>query len=111
MTLGSAVKGARHTPQTITWQDEDGNAWDLSNGTLTGTMVNIKDDSTARDIDGDFAFTGSGSDGEFTWTYGALDVGTVGEFWVQLKNTHSDDSYDMTKKTLFEVFEVTTVAA
>ncbi len=113
MALGNAIKGARHTPITITWKTGAGVAFDLSaaGATLTGTMVAVSPSGTSRAIDGALAFTGTGSDGEFTWTFGAVDVGTVGVFDVQFKCTYTDTTFDITKMATLEVLDVTAVAA
>ena len=104
MALASALKGARHTPQTVTWQDEDGTALDISGtgATLTGKMI-AERGGTSRAIDGTLALVDSGSGGVFTWTYGANDVGTVGVFWVQFTCTYTVGTFNRTQKAKFEV--------
>ena len=101
MALGDAIEGARHTPQTITWQDADGDAWSLVGATITGKMRPERG-GTTREITGTLALVLTGSTGQFTWTYSALDVGTVGVFWVQFKATFAS-TYDLSKKTEFEI--------
>ncbi len=104
MALGDAAKGARHTPQTITWQDADGDAWTLTSSTITGT-TRPERGGTARAITGTLALIDSGNNGQFNWTYSALDIGTVGVFWVQFKATFAGGKYDLSKKAKFEVLE------
>ncbi len=102
MALGDAVQGAISTPQTITWQDSDGTAWDLTGGTLTG-VIKPERGGAARAITGVLAFTSDGSDGEFTWARSAADLATDGTFWVQFKSTYADTDYDLTEKTKFVI--------
>ena len=102
MPLGEALEGARHTAQTITWQDEDGDAWSLIGATITGT-IRPERGGTARAITGTLVLVGTGSTGKFNWTYSAVDVGTVGVFWVQFKATFAGGTYDLSKKAKFEV--------
>ncbi len=101
MPLGEALEGARHTAQRITWQDEDGDAWSLVGATITGT-IRPERGGTARAITGTMTLVGTGSTGQFDWTYSALDIGTVGVFWVQFKATFTS-TYDLSKKAKFEV--------
>jgi len=103
MALGDAVEGARHTAQRITWQDEDGNAWVLTNSTITGT-IRPKRGGTTRAITGTLELVDSGDNGQFDWTYSAADI-VEGKFWVQFKATYADGTYDLTKKAEFNVLE------
>ena len=102
MALGDAIEGARHTAQTITWRDEDGDAWSLVGATITGTLRLVRG-GIAHAITGTLILVGTGSTGQFNWTYSALDVGTVGMFWVQFKASFTGGTYDLSKKTEFEV--------
>ena len=102
MALGDAVVGARHTAQTITWQDEDGDAWTLTGATITG-KIKPERGGTARALTGTFALVGTGSTGQFTWTYSAVDIATSGTYWVQFKATFTGGAYDLTQKTKFEI--------
>lgn len=103
MAIGNAIAGAVHTAQTLTWQDEDGNAWDISSSTITG-VLRPRRGGTARAITGTFAFVTDGSNGQFTWTYSAADA-VEDEYWVQFKATYADTTYDLTKKIEFDVLE------
>lgn len=91
MALANAVKGARHTVQTITWTDDDDTAVNLTGATLTGF---IRQSGTTRAIDGTLALVTAAS-GIFSWTYGALDVGTAGDAEVQIVATFSDTTKDI----------------
>ncbi len=102
--IGNAVEGARHTAQTITWQDSTGTAWVLTGATITGTLRPERG-GTARAITGTLALVGDGSAGQFTWTYSTADIATPGVLWVQFKATFADTTYDLTQKTTFEVLE------
>ena len=106
MSLGNAIKGARHTPIEITWKDSNGNAFDLSGGTLSGVILNADDDAESRAIDGDLDFVTDGSDGKFTWTRGANDLSEESKFYVQFKNLHDVDDYDLTKITEWNVLGI-----
>jgi len=101
MAIGSAIEGATHTSQTITWQDEDGDVWSLVNATITGRMRPERG-GTVRAITGAFALVGTGSTGQHTWAYSTADV-VLGKYWVQFKAAYADGSYDLSKKTEFEV--------
>lgn len=81
MALATAVQAARHTPQVITWQDVDGNPLNLTGATLTG-RIQSEATGAARAVDGTLTVTDAVG-GVFTWTYGAVDVGTAGAFRVQ----------------------------
>ena len=106
MSLGNAIKGARHTPIQITWKDSNGNPFDLSGGTLSGKVINADDGSTVRNIDGVFALVTDGTDGKFTWTYGANDISEESKLYVQFKNLHADTTYDLTKITEWDVLGI-----
>ena len=101
MALGDAIQGARHTAQTVTWQDSSGDAWSLVGATITGTIRSERG-GTARALTGAMALVGTGSTGQFTWTYSVADIATVGVYWVQFKATFTG-SYDLTKKATFEI--------
>jgi len=99
--LAKAIVGARHTAQSITWQDQDGNARSLSGATLTGTIQDKNGDTRA--IDGTLTPDADQvtNIGIFTWAYGAIDVGTAGEFLVEFKATYTN--YDLTFATYWKV--------
>lgn len=104
--IGNIYKGAIHTPQTITWLDDDGTAWDLSESTITGKMIDSKTGSEARDIDGALALIGDGTGGQFTWEKGDNDAGTVGDFYLQFKATYVDETYDLSSIEKFKVLDI-----
>ena len=49
---------------------------------------------------------GTGSTGQFNWTYSVADIATAGVYWVQFKATFSAGVYDVSKKAEFEILEV-----
>lgn len=102
MALSPAVQDARHSGQSITWEDEEGNPQDLTNATLTGTIKPPVGPSRA--IDGILALADA-PNGVFTWQYGALDVGTAGRHRVQFIATYPDTLNDKTFVTDFIIKE------
>lgn len=100
MSLSSAVQGARHTAQRITWTREDGSAQNLSGATLSARMVNVVSQN-ARDVDGTLTVVTAGS-GIFDWEYGENDVAAAGVFRVQFVATYSEEC-DVTFEETFEV--------
>src|SRR3989304_2523009 len=94
MSLSKAVKGARHSPQRITWKKSDGMAYDLTGATITARIKN-KVTGQIRAADGGFAIVKATS-GIFDWTYGSNDVKEAGEFEVQFIASYSDDKNDKT---------------
>jgi hypothetical protein len=93
MALQTAVVGARHTGQQITWTRTDGTAQNLSGATLTGT---IKDVTTGvvTSIAGALSIVTAAS-GIFSWAYAAGDVDAAGEFEVQFKADYGGGLYDL----------------
>jgi hypothetical protein len=92
MALQSAIEGATHTGQTITWERSDGTAHDLTGATLSGT---IRDrEGTEWAIDGLLTIT-SPIEGQFTWAYGTGDVAAAGHYEVQFKATYGDGKFDL----------------
>jgi hypothetical protein len=69
----------------LTWADSDGAAFDLTNGTVTGTIRGAAD-YTTRAIAGTITVTG-GSAGTFRWDLAAADVADAGRFTVQFVAT------------------------
>jgi hypothetical protein len=102
--ISDALVGARHTAQVITWEDDQGTAKNLTGATITARIEPLAGGS-ARAGDGVFALVGGGSTGQFTWTYGQADVGTVGRFNVQFKATFAGDSFDLSRKIEWRVLE------
>lgn len=103
MAIGDAIAGAVHTAQRITWQDEDGDAWSLVSSTITGTL-RPRRGGTKRATKGTMVLVGTGSTGQFDWTYDAADV-VEEEYWIQFKATYAGGAYDLSKKTEFDVLE------
>src|SRR3989304_2867247 len=101
MGLSNAVQGARYIPQQITWTDEDGTAVNLTGATLTGKLKNMATGGITSN-DGTLAI-GTAPAGIFSWTYGSLDGGTVGNFSVQFIATYAGP---LTEKTLTEPWRV-----
>lgn len=103
MALADAVEAARHTAQQITWTDTDGNAVNLTSSTITG-KIRQTSGSTPRSIDGTLALVTAAS-GIFSWTYGALDVGTPGDVEVQFIATFAGPVADKTTITTWRIHE------
>lgn len=106
MAIASVAQGARHIAQQITWKERDSSndlqPVDLSGSTITGHKKSK--DGTVVSCDGSFGFETDGSDGIFNWTYGAVDVGTAGNFEVMFVATYGDSTKD---KTTVEQWKVT----
>lgn len=102
MGLANAVQDARHTPQRITWEDENGDAVNLTGATLTGRIRNVFTGTEATDIDGALDIV-SPDEGIFDWTYGTNDVAVAGKYKVQFIATYPDTKMD---KTLHEEWNV-----
>jgi hypothetical protein len=92
MPLQSAIEGAQHTGQAITWLRSDDTPHDLTGATLTGTIRDT--DGTERAIDGLLTIT-SPTGGQFTWAYGTNDVAAAGHYEVQFKATYGDGKFDL----------------
>lgn len=105
MALAGVTQGSRHIAQQITWKERDVNnvltAINLVGATITAKKKNKI--GTVVGCDGTFIFDDDGSDGIFNWTYGAVDVGTAGEFEIQFIATYGDSTKD---KTLVESWTV-----
>lgn len=93
MALQSAVKGATHTGQEITWYERGSTTpHNLTGATITGTIENENGESQA--ITGVLSVT-SAAGGVFTWAYSAADVAVAGRFLVQFKATFVGGKYDL----------------
>lgn len=103
MALSNAVQNARHTPQVITWQDNDGEPLNLYGGSLSGRVRDLAT-LTARNIDGTLTII-DGPAGVFQWAYGTLDVGTAGAFEVQFIATFGGGLADRTLNEPWRVIE------
>lgn len=87
LVLTDAFEGARHTAQTISCLDDDDNIIDLTGATISA-RIEDRETGIKRASDGTFALVAGGATGKFNWTYGAVDVGTLGAYWVQFKATY-----------------------
>ncbi len=94
MSLSKAIKGAKHSPQQITWKKSDGTAYDLTGATITARIKN-KSTGQARAADGTFTIVTAAS-GIFNWAYGTNDVSEAGKFDVQIIASYSDSKNDKT---------------
>lgn len=101
MPLSDAVEGARYIAQQITWTDEDGTVVDLTGATITGYKRRIGS-STEVALDGTLSLVTAAS-GIFSWAYGAVDVGTAGQFIVQFIATYGGG---LKEKTLVQPWQV-----
>ena len=88
MALAPAVQHARKRLQTITWEDDDGAAIDLTGSTITGI---IERGGVQTAITGTFALV-TATSGIFSWTYSAADVSQAGTFFSQFRAKYSSDS-------------------
>ena len=102
MALAKAVQGARHTPQVITWLDDEGDPVTLSGATLTARL-HREATGDASDVDGTLTIT-NGAAGEFEWAYGEDDVAVPGVFYVQFKASFGG-VLDITYPERWEVVE------
>jgi len=100
MALPSKVQGSLNELMQITWADGDGNAIDLSGGTITAVIKN-KATGVSRAATGSFALVTAAS-GIFSWDASAADVAEPGQFEVQFKAALSENEY--TKSDDWEVF-------
>ena len=80
--LPDAVQASRDTV-TIYWYYLDGTAVAITGATITGVYQNVSSEIVYA-IDGVLSVT-NGATGEFTWAYGAGDVGSSGDYLVQMK--------------------------
>jgi TRAP-type mannitol/chloroaromatic compound transport system substrate-binding protein len=81
MALSPAIKGAKRPSQSITWLDEDGDAFDLTGATITARIRN-QASGVIADSDGSFVIT-SAAAGVFRWDYSTADVVAAGIYDVQ----------------------------
>lgn len=72
MPLADAVAGALSPGQRITWLQEDGNPFDLSNANLSGTLRDLNS-GASRAIVG-LLTVFDGPTGVFDWAYDLQDV-------------------------------------
>lgn len=100
--LPNGVQGSRDTV-TIYWYYPDGTAVTLTSATITGVYQNISTE-TVYAADGVFAVT-DGANGIFTWAYGAGDVGSSGNFLVQIKAVLADTTVIYSSKVPWSVEE------
>lgn len=104
--LASAVQDARHTPQLITWEDEDGNAIDGTDSTLSGYIIQ---NNVIRPIDGELTWVTPDA-GVFMWRYGTNDVGAHGRLGVQFIATYPDETEEKTLLMKWQVHPALDVA-
>ena len=86
-SLPTITQGSTLETLTILALYRDGTTIDLSSMTLSATMTDDNDDTTA--VSG----TLTGADGSFTWDFSAGDVGTAGTFTVYVTYTDGADSW------------------
>lgn len=102
MALAAAIVGAKRPSQSITWTDEDGNAFDLTGATITSRIRNRSSYVTTAS-DGTFTIT-SAAAGTFRWDYSTADVATAGLYEVQFTATF--ETTPTPAKTVTELWEV-----
>lgn len=109
MALSSAVQGATHTAQRITWKDGEGDLQDLTGATITAVKRDRRT-YTVSAVTGTMTVVAPATGGVFTWTYSEADVLTAGEYYVQFIATYGDTTKDKTiiePWTVMEAFTVT----
>ena len=92
MALQTAIVGARHTGQTITWTRTDGTAQNLTGATLTGTIRNFTT-GVVTAIAGTLTIV-TPTSGIFTWAFAAGDL-ALGRYEVQFKADYGGGLYDL----------------
>ena len=104
MGLSTAVQGSNRRAQRVTWEDELGNPIDLTGSTVTGKKHPHDDASAVVAVDGTLALVaGVADNNEFDWTYGTVDIGTVGVYIVQFFATYADTTKEKSLKEEFKV--------
>lgn len=103
--LQNAIQGARHAGQQITWLIDGVTPLNLTGATLSGTTQNPAGE--VRAIDGTLAIA-TATSGIFTWSYGAADTATAGEFVVQFKASFSQ--YELSLAEYWKVIAVPVAA-
>lgn len=88
MALANAVQHSTKRAETITWEDEDGAAVDLTGSTITGIIERA---GVQTAITGALALVTAAS-GIFSWTKSAADVAQAGTFFVQFRAKYAADS-------------------
>ena len=102
MALSSAVQGATHTAQRITWTDGEGDAQDLTGATITAWKQR-RNTATSTAVTGTMSVVAPATSGVFTWPYSTADVATAGKYLIQFTATYGDGTKD---RTLIEDWEV-----
>ena len=103
MALIDGIQNSTYRGQTITAQDKDGTAIDLSGATITGFKRNVETEVTVA-IDGTLALVDA-PNGQFSWNYGTVDVGTAGSFVVQFIFTYAGPLLDRSFSEAWYVHE------
>jgi len=80
-TLTDAIQGAKRPGQLITWYDQGGNVFPLTNATITA-RIRFNGSASASDSDGMFTVTDA-ANGVFRWDYSTNDVAIAGGHDVQ----------------------------
>lgn len=100
-----AVKGSNHSAPVITWKYRGGTVVTLTGATITGYMRDFEDeDATPFAIDGTLALY-DGAAGQFSWSYGSNDIGTVGSYLVTFLATFGDSTIEKNLAIKFVVHE------
>jgi len=89
MALATAIRGARHRGQKITWTSSDSipGVIDLTGATLTGKKRNLLSDEVTT-IEGTLEKLTAPN--EMQWIYAAEDVASEGDFEVQFIASYND---------------------
>lgn len=100
MALAPAIVGAKRPSQTITWTDQDGDAFTLTGATIT---ARIRRNGVGVASDGTFTVTGTNT---FRWDYSTADVAEAGLFEVQFNAAFgSNPTPARTIKAIWTVYE------
>lgn len=83
------TQGSRKRGKRITWKDGDGNIVDLTGAIITARIQNVATGAVVAS-DGTFSIVAPGTNGVFTWAFGANDIATAGDYKVQFTATYPD---------------------
>lgn len=103
MELASAIEGARHTAQQVTWTYDDGTAVDLTGATITGYKRDRRIGEVTA-LDGTLQ-AADAANGVFLWTYGENDVAEPGIYSVQFVATFDEDDMEESLPGIWRVHD------
>lgn len=103
MELASAIEGARHTAQQVTWTYDDGTTVNLTGATITGYKRDRRTGEVTA-LDGTLTITDA-ANGVFTWAYGENDVAEPGIYSVQFVATFGTDDVEKSLPGIWRVHD------